>query len=332
MAVDLRAFDLEPPTFRSLTRAQALLAAVHDTRYRMAACLRNHAVSTQVVPVRLKAARGMRGRCGAGAGQFVPDGAAPGRDIPARWGSSRTLSAWRRTLLARTGQQRGLTAGYEAAVDAAADQTLPGLRDALLGQATIHEIAWSATGPVPDSTHVGQLIEIRVATASMSIQPFSASGQGSVKVRYVVPPPELSLQFSEAVTFPEPYTISGVTKDCLFGIASVQYAIDDGGFTAVDNQPTGEWSQWTKTLTLQPVSYQLKPQGMTIFESAGKVWTDCADDYRLARSGKSIDQPTLLQHVVGDQADRKEFAGNVGFFSPVAKPYPAEHSPPTGFY
>ena len=49
------------------------------------------------------------------------------------------FSHWRRILLARIAQKQTVENAYNAAVDAAEDQTLPGLRDALiqiLGQTT----------------------------------------------------------------------------------------------------------------------------------------------------------------------------------------------------
>jgi hypothetical protein len=69
--------------------------------------------------------------------QFLPDAALPDMDGPAReippWRGSRQLfSQWRRTLLARAAQQQSVENTYQAAVDAAEAQTLPGLRDALL--------------------------------------------------------------------------------------------------------------------------------------------------------------------------------------------------------
>ena len=65
-------------------------------------------------------------------GQFVAVAAGTTQAIPMWRGSWETLSKWRRTLLARIAQRQTAETAYNAAVEAAEDQTLPDLRDALI--------------------------------------------------------------------------------------------------------------------------------------------------------------------------------------------------------
>jgi hypothetical protein len=132
VSADLEAFTLDLEAFRFLARCRALLVAgvllqsewqdVYDIllQTQKERQYRQWRAQERQAGLILEPA------------QFRPDAGGPGREIP-RWrGSWQTYSQWRRTLLARMAEEQNVNNDYQAAVDAAEAQTLPGLRDALL--------------------------------------------------------------------------------------------------------------------------------------------------------------------------------------------------------
>ena len=127
---ELGPFNLDLDAFRFLARCRALLVAgtlLQSELQDVFAILLQ--VQKQIQYRRWRAEERQAGIV-LEPGQFLPDTDGQAPDIP-RWrGSVQTLSQWRRTLRAREAQKQTVENGYQAAMDAAEAQTLPGLRDA----------------------------------------------------------------------------------------------------------------------------------------------------------------------------------------------------------
>jgi hypothetical protein len=132
ITADLAAFHLDLDGFRFLASCRALLAAGTLLQSEWQDIF---AILLQVQK-RLQFGQWRTQELSAGVilepSQFLPTAPGSSQAIPAWRGSSQTLSQWRRALLARIAQKQTVENAYNAAVDAAEDQTLPGLRDALI--------------------------------------------------------------------------------------------------------------------------------------------------------------------------------------------------------
>ena len=132
IAADLKLFPLDLDAFRFLAKCRALLAVgtLLQSEWRDI-----FAILVQVQK-RLQFGQWRIQELTAGVilepSQFLPVAPGPAQAIPLWRGSWQTYSHWRRTLVARIAQKETVENAYNAAVDSAEDQSLPGLRDALI--------------------------------------------------------------------------------------------------------------------------------------------------------------------------------------------------------
>lgn len=133
LAVELGRYELDLPAFRFLAKSRALLVAgsLLDSEWQDV-----FAILLQVKKRRLFTQwrnEERRASVTLEPGVFFAGGSEPLVVIPTWRGSQKVFSQWRRTLLARAKQRDTVQGNYQTALAAAETQTLPELRDALLG-------------------------------------------------------------------------------------------------------------------------------------------------------------------------------------------------------
>jgi hypothetical protein len=128
---------------------------------------------------------------------------------------------------------------------------------------------WDCEGTVPGDAIAGVPLTILVNANAVYLPPdrppgeeIGIRGTGTVHVILKVAPPTMTVALSdptEVITEPsQPYSLTfNGTAQADSGIASVQFHLGNNDFAPVDNNSSGNWATWSKTIDLPAGEYLL---------------------------------------------------------------------------